>query len=129
MNGKEVLILVDTDGAGTFAAVASQTDATISESSDVIDESNKAQRERKVSAGRYQATFSFDHLFVVGDAGHAALKSAMRNGTKIKLREQESGVAKEEVSAIITDLTRDFPDQDNVTISMEAAVDGPIVQL
>lgn len=129
MNGKDVLILVDTDGAGTFAAVASQTNASVSESNDIVDESSKDARERKVSAGRYEATYSFENLFVPTDVAFTALRAAMRNGTKIKLREQELGVAKEEVNAVITDMTRDFPDQDNVTISMEAAVDGAIVQL
>ena len=129
MNGKDVLILVDTDGAGAFAAIASQTNASVSESNDVIDESSKDARERKVSAGRYEATYSFESLFIETDTAFQALRSAMRNGTKIKLREQELGVSKEEVNAVITDMTRDFPDQDNVTISLEAAVDGAITVL
>lgn len=129
MNGTETLILVDTDGAGTFAAVASQTNASISETNAVLDESTKAQRERRVGAARYEATYSFEALFVPTDAGFQALKAAMRNGTKIKLREERSGVAVEEVSAVITDMTRDYPDQDNATISLEAAVDGAVVEL
>ncbi|NIU01083.1 MAG: phage major tail protein, TP901-1 family [Nitrosopumilaceae archaeon] len=129
MNGKDVLILVDTDGAGTFAAVASQTNASISETNALIDESSKDARERKVSAGRYEAVYSFESLFISSDAGFQALRAALRNGTKIKLREQESGVAKEEVNAVITDMSREFPDQDNVTISLEAAVDGSITAL
>ncbi len=129
MNGKDVLILVDIDSVGTFSAIASQTNASISESNDVIDESSKDARERKVTAGRYEATYSFESLFVPTEAAFTALRAAMRNGTKIKLREQELGVAKEEVNAVITAMTRDFPDQDNVTISMEAAVDGIITLL
>ncbi len=129
MNGKDVLILVDVDSVGTFSAIASQTNASISESNDVIDESSKDARERKITAGRYEATYSFEALFVPTEAAFTALRAAMRNGTKIKLREQELGVGKEEVNAVITAMTRDFPDQDNVTISMEAAVDGVIVLL
>lgn len=127
MNGSEVLVLVDTDGAGNFIAVGSQTNASISESNGIRDASSKEQRERKVEYGRYEATISFDALYIIGDVAHAALKVAMRTGTKIKLREQEAGVAVEEVSAVITSMTRDFPDQDNATIAMEAAIDGAIV--
>ena len=129
MNGAEVLILVDTDGQGTYVAVASQMNASISESNALIDESSKDQRERKVSAGRYEATYSFDALYVVGDVAHAALKAAMRNGTKIMLREQMMGVPIEQVVAVITDMTREYPDQESATISLEAAVDGQITPI
>jgi len=129
MNGKDFLVLVDTDGAGTFAAVGSQRSAKITETNDVIDTSSKDQRERKVLAGRYQVTVSFDALFVPTDTAFAALKAAMRNGTSIKIRAQESGTPTEEMTAIITDMTREFPDQDASTISLEAAVDGAITTL
>lgn len=126
MNGTETLILVDTDGTGNFAALASQRNASVNETTSVIDASSKDARERAVEAGRYEASFSFEALFVPSDAAFNALKSAMRTGTPILLREQESGTPVEEVSAIITDMTRDFPDQDLATISLEAAVDGSI---
>ncbi|KKM28120.1 hypothetical protein LCGC14_1567920 [marine sediment metagenome] len=126
INGNEVLILADTDGAGTFAAVASQTEASIDESNDIIDQSSKDARERKVAAGRYEASVSFGALFVPTDAAFTALKAALRNGTKIKLREQEQGTPIHEYLAVITSMTRDYPDQDNATISLEAAVDGAV---
>lgn len=129
MNGSEVLVMVDVDGAGTYVPVGSQTNASIAESNDTRDASSKNQREMKVEYGRYSGTISFEALYLPGDLAYAALKVAMRNGVKIKLREQEAGVQVEEVSAVITSMTRDFPDQDNVTISMEAAIDGPILPL
>ncbi len=127
INGNEVLILADTDGAGTYAAVASQTEASIDESNDVIDQSSKDARERKVAAGRYEANISFGALFVPNDVAFGALKNALRTGTLIKLREQEQGSAVAEYDAIITSMTRDYPDQDNASISLEAAVNGPVV--
>lgn len=126
LNGNEILILADTDGAGNFVAVGSQTDASVDESNDIIDQSSKDARERKVAAGRYEANVSFDALYVPSDVAFQALKASMRNGTKIKLREQEQGSPIEEYDAIISSMTRDFPDQDNATISLEAAVDGAI---
>ncbi len=126
LNGNEVLILADTDGAGTFAAVASQQEASIDESNDIIDQSSKDARERKVAAGRYEATVSFGALYVPTDAAFVALKASLRNGTKIKLREQRQGTPVEEYLAVISSMTRDYPDQDNATISLEAAVDGAV---
>lgn len=126
LNGNEVLILADTDGAGTFAAVASQQEASIDESNDIIDQSSKDARERKVAAGRYEATVSFGALYVPSDVAFNALKAALRNGTKIKLREQRQGTPIEEYLAVISSMTRDYPDQDNATISLEAAVDGAV---
>jgi len=125
MNGRNVLILADLGGA-SFAAVASQTDASVQETNGIVDESTKDARERKVSAGRYECSVSFDALYVPTNAGYQALRSAMRNGTKILLREQESGTAIEEYTAVITSMSREFPDQDNAVISLEAAVDGAI---
>lgn len=126
INGNEVLILADVDGAGDFQSVASQSEASIDESNDIIDQSSKDARERKVAAGRYEATISFGALFVPTDAAFQALRAALRNGTEIKLREQESGSPIHEYNAIITSMTRDYPDQDNATISLEAAVNGAV---
>lgn len=125
MNGREVLILADI-GSGVYVAVGSQTNASIEESNGIVDESNKEARERKVSAGRYECNVSFDSLYVPSNAAFQALRAALRNGTKIKLREQEAGTPIEEYQAIITSMSREFPDQDNATISLEAAVDGAI---
>lgn len=125
MNGKEILILVEVT-SGVYAAVASQTNASISESNEVIDQSSKDARERSVAAGRYSATVNFDALYVPSNAAFLALKAAMRAGTAINLREQVSGTAVESASAIITDMTRNYPDQDNATISLTAAIDGAI---
>ena len=126
MNGTDVLILADI-GSGVFEPVGSQTDASVDETNALIDRSNKVSgRSRRVDYGRYEATYSFDALFVPNDAAFQALKSAARLGAKIKLREQQFGNAVEEVEAVITSMTREYPDQDNATISLEAAVDGPI---
>lgn len=126
-NGTETLIGVDT-GNG-FAVLGSQRNASISETNDIIDASSKKQREREVLAGRYEANYSFEALYVPSNAAFQALRAAMRNGYEIKLREQESGTDVEECSAIISDMTREFPDQDVATISLEAAVNGAFTPL
>lgn len=129
MNGTDTLVLVDIDGLGDFVVVGSQRNMSVDESNAVIDESSKDARERKVSAGRYEATMSFDALFVPNTSFFQALKDALRNGTSIKIRIQEAGTAVEEVTAIITSMTREFPDQEEATISLEAAIDGAFTVL
>ena len=129
MNGTDVLILVEIS-PGVFSAVASQRGAQLAESTALRDLSSKdTGRARFAAAGRYEANISFDALFVESDAAFAALRDAKRNGTEIKLRKQDAGIAVEEANAIITSMTTDFPDQEEATISLEAAVNGFMIAI
>lgn len=129
MNGTDIVILADVDGLGTFTVLGSQRDAQISESNQLRDLSEKTQRERLVAAGRYEASVQFGGLYVPTDTAYIALRDAMRAGTPIKLRMSQQGTDVEEATAIITDMTRDFPDQEEATIALEAALDGAITAL
>ena len=124
MNGTDFLILADSDGMGAYLPVASQREAQISETNQVRDLSTKSARERKVAAGRYEATVEFSGLYVPTDAAFVALRTAMRAGTPIRLRMSQNGTDVEEATAVITDMTRDFPDQEEATIALQAAIDG-----
>ncbi len=123
INGTAVLILADIGGA-TFNIVGSQRDATMDETAGVIDISSKDQRERKVLSGRYESNISMEELYVPTDAAYLALLASMRNGTIVAIRRRESGTDKEEADAIVTSISRDFPDQGEATISIELAIDG-----
>ena len=126
MNGTNVLILVNTgsDVSPTWTAVGSQRGASIKETNDEIDMSSKNQREKRVLAGRYSATLSLDALYVPDDTAYLALKTAMRAGDLIMIHTEEEGVEMEEASAIITNMSSDFPDQGPATITIDLSVDG-----
>jgi len=120
INGTEVLLYVNTGSVGspTWTVVGSQNDATIDQTSDFIDTSSKDSRNRKGLAGRYSWSASFDALYVPGSASYAALKTAMRSGTLIGVRKNESGIALEYSYAVVASLSDSFPDQGAAAVSI-----------
>lgn len=131
MNGAKVLLLVNagTDVAPDWVAVGSQTNVTFEETNESIDESSKDSRARRVDYGRYSSTVSLEHLYVPSDEGYQALKAASRDGNKIKVRRQESGLSIEEADAVITSISEAMPDQDAVTVSVDLDIDGEWVEV
>lgn len=125
-NGTDLLILANTGTAQSpaYEAVGSQRDATIDETTDVIDYSSKNQRERRVGPGRYSSSISLDALYVPDDSAYAALKSAMRDGTKILVAREEESVVLETVEAVVGSLSQTFPDQGEATVSITLEIDG-----
>lgn len=126
MNGTDILVLVNTGtpGVPTYTLMGSQRDVTFEETNDEIDVSSKDQREKRVLAGRYSSSISLDALYVPSDAAYQALKSAMRNGTLIKLLREELGADLEWADTIITSLSEAGPDQGEATVSASFTVDG-----
>jgi len=126
MNGTDVLILVNTgtEEAPVYTAVGSQRGASLSETNDEIDISSKDSRAGRYLAGRYGSTLSLDALYVPNDTAYLALKTAQRAGDPILVRIEEEDVETEEATAIITDMSTDFPDQDAATISIDLRIDG-----
>lgn len=118
LNGTDILLLVD------GVVVGSQRGLTVDESSDVIDVSSKEGRAMRVLPGRYQTTFSLEHLYVPSDTAYQSLRDANRNGTFVQVIRQEEGANFEEADAIVTSLSGDFPDQAEAVISVELQVDG-----
>lgn len=110
-----------------YTAVGSQRDATFDEKTNAIDVSEKTQRQAQYLPGKYTASITMSHLYVPSDAAFAALKSAMRSGSKIVIARQESGSETEHASAVITDLSGNFQDQTEGVVSLTIAVDGPWV--
>lgn len=131
MNGADVLLLVNTGTTDlpVYTAVGSQRNVSIEETTEEIDESSKNSRAKRVAAGRYGATLSLDALYVPDDVSYLALKSAHRNGELIKVRVSENGVAVEEADALITKLSREFPDQEEATIAIDLTIDGEWTEL
>ena len=127
MNGTDVLLLVNT-GTPTvpvYEVMGSQRDMTIDETTEEVDVSAKdTGRARRVIPGRYGSTVSLDALYVPDDASYQALKAAKRNGELILVAEQEEGEVVEVASALITSISRGYPDQGPATISVSLTIDG-----
>lgn len=126
MNVADVLLLVNTGtpGAPMYEVVGSQRDLSVGETTEEIDVSSKDGRAKRVLAGRYGSTFTMDALYVPDNAAYQALRTANRNGELILIAVEEEGVVIETANALITDMTRTYPDQDGATISVAVTIDG-----
>lgn len=126
MSGTNLLLLANTGTAETpvYEAVGSQRDATIEESSDTIDISNKSSRAQRVLPGRFSGSISLDALYVPNDAAYLALRKANRDGELILVARELEGVVQEIVSAKIDSISETFPDQSEATISVSLTIDG-----
>ena len=131
MNGTDILVLANTGTAliPVYEVVGCQRDVTFEETTDEIDVSCKTSRAKRVLAGRYSSTISLDALYIPSDHAYQHLKDAMRNGTLIKVLRQESGVAFEEATALVTSLSEAGPDQGEATASIAMTLDGEWTEL
>lgn len=126
VNGSNIILLANTGTAGapTYEAVGSQRDVTFDSSNAIIDISSKAERERRIMAGRYEASISLTHLYVPNDAAYQALKTAHESGDLILVVREESDVSLRTASALVTSLSENAPDQDATTVSITLDIDG-----
>jgi predicted secreted protein len=126
LNGTDVLVQIeDPLVSGTYLTVASQRGATFTETTAAIDTSSKQRREFTGIPGRYNASLSLEHLYIPSASGYGVLKTAMRQGTFVRLRRQELGSPADQCLAIITSLGEAAPDQDVVTVTSEFQLTGP----
>ena len=126
MNGTDVLLLVNTGtpSVPSYEAVGSQRDVTFDETTEEIDVSSKDGRAKRVLAGRYGSTVSLDALYVPTDDAYLALRDAMRDGDLILVALENDGVTEETADALVTSLSRNFPDQAEGTVSISLTIDG-----
>jgi len=123
MNGTDILVLIED------VLVGSQRDVSFEETTDEIDVSSKDSRSKRVLAGRYSSSVSLEALYVPTDTAYQSLKDAMRNGTMVTVKRQESGAELEEAEAIVTSLSEAGPDQGEATVSISLTIDGDWVEL
>ena len=131
MNGADVLLLANTgtDETPVWTAVGSQRDMSIEETNEEIDMSSKDGRAKRVIAGRYGSTLSMDALYVPTDTAYLALRTAMRDGTLIKVQIEESGASTWQADALITTMSSEFPDQGAATIAIDVTIDDEWVAI
>ena len=125
-NGADILLLVNTGTIGTpvYTAVGSQKDVSFSEERDLIDTSDKSSANKTYLYGKYGSTVDLDALFVNGDAGMSALRTALRNGTTLLIRRQFSGSATEGATCLVSSLSEAHPDADASTVSCSVTITG-----
>ena len=129
MRGVDIIVEIE-DGltTGTFITVAGQRNATLSESSDTVDITNKdSNGNYEYDYGLYGWTVSADGLYIVDDVGYVALRDAMKNKTKVKMQIKESGVASQSGEALITSRELEAPYDGEVTYSVEFQGTGALV--
>jgi TP901-1 family phage major tail protein len=128
VKGVDILVMVDLDsvlatptGVPDWTAVGGQQSATFSEEVEAIDTTSKDGNNGgyDYEAGLYGWTVSADGLYVKNDEAFTALKTAMRQGKKVKLRIQEEGSPLEEGLAIVTSRELEAGYSEMATYSVE----------
>lgn len=117
MDGKQILILVE-DGSD-FKPVAEQTGLSWENTTNLIEASHKGSDHTKWIPGKRDGTVSLEAAYVPDDTAYQALKSAQRNGEEVVLRRSEKEDEVEEVTAFISSISGDAPDNDRATVSIE----------
>lgn len=124
MNGTAITLSIESGVPGVYVLLGSQRDATINENTEAIDVSSKDAREGAFEPGRYNATLDLDALYIPGDAAYADLKSAMRDGTNVRVELIEAGTDVENIDAVVTSLSRSAPDQGEAVLSASLQLSG-----
>lgn len=127
MRGVDVLIEVEQDAGGTFIVVGGQRGATLSESNETIDITSKDSGGAfEYDYGLYGWTISCDGLYIKDDEGYEALKTAMREKKKIKVKVKEEGTETLSGEALVISKELDGPYDAEVTYSVELQGTGKL---
>lgn len=128
VKGVDILVMVDLDslavaptGTAEWVAVGGQQSATFSEEVEAVDTTTKENNDGgyDYEGGLYGWTVSADGLYVKDDAAYGALKSAMRQRKKVKIRIQEEGQPVEEGLALVTSRELEAGYDEMATYSIE----------
>jgi TP901-1 family phage major tail protein len=128
VKGVDILVMVDMDqllptptGTPDWEAIGGQQSATFSEEVEAIDTTTKDNNDGgyDYEAGLFGWTVSADGMYVKNDLAYGALKAAMRQGKKVKIRLQEEGQGLEEGLAIITSRELEAGYEEMATYSLE----------
>lgn len=130
--GQNTVIMVNT---GTLAVpiwtlVAGQRNAIFSDDAGEVDFSSKDDvTYSEFGYGKLTGTVNFSGMIVVGDSGYAKLRQAWQNRELVRLVERLDGVNLQYQDAVITNLTRTYPDGDASTYDVATRVSGAPVPL
>lgn len=130
VNGSLVLLQVrTTTGPDVYVTVGGQRGMSVGKEMTAINTSAKDNADGTYIGGRRESTISMEGLVIVGDAGRAALVAAYEtNGAlagAVRVRRGAIGAdAAKQADGIITDLSEDFPDDEESTWSVEVQISG-----
>lgn len=126
VKGVDILILVeDPITSGTFIEVGGQRGATLSETNETLETTNKGSggyKEYEYSFGDW--TISADGVYITGDAGYVALVDALRNKQKVVVQWTEAGTQVYEGTALVTSRELEGPYDAEATYSLELQGSG-----
>jgi TP901-1 family phage major tail protein len=131
LNGTDIVLMIERPrDSGNYEVLAAQRGASFGEGTSAIDVSSKTTgRPFRGIPGRWTGTANLSALYVPTQSGISAIKSASRNGTKIRVRTRTyindaNDALFEECDSIITNFNRDAPDQDAAVVSLDLQLDG-----
>lgn len=129
-NGIDYLILINTGTVAVpvWTVVGCQRDHSIDENADFIDTSCKTSNKRSGLGGRYSASLSLDAVYLFDDDAYVALQNAIRSDdgddNLVQVMQSRDGSNIEYADAIVTNISRNLPDNDVATVSMSLEITG-----
>jgi hypothetical protein len=142
-DGALALVLIDTsvaqDGSG-YEPVAAQTSFETETSRNMLDGSIKGTKHAQSAYGRQESTASMEALMSFDDDTQDRLAVAMDDRTPVVLQYgidlnddyPETGLISSfekiyEAEALVSSVSKSFPDNENSTLSVEFTLNGPWV--
>lgn len=127
IDGAAVLVLVNLgdDVTPNWMPVAEQTNLSTESTRNLIEASSKDSDHTKWIYGKQDDTVSLEALYVPNDAAFKALEDAMKNKETVVLRRTENGTDIEEATALVSTISKEWPDNDASTVSVEFQLDEP----
>lgn len=127
IDGASVLLMVNLgdDTAPNWTAVAEQTGLSTENSRNLIEASSKDSDHTKWIYGKQDGTVTLESLYVPNDAAFKAIEEAMNNKEIVILRRTENGEDIEEATALVSTISKEWPDNDASTCSAEFQLDEP----
>lgn len=127
IDGASVLLMVNMgdDETPNWTAVAEQTGLSTENSRNLIEASSKDSDHTKWIYGKQDGTVTLESLYVPNDAAFKAIEEAMNNKEIVILRRTENGEDIEEATALVSTISKEWPDNDASTCSAEFQLDEP----
>lgn len=128
--GVDILIFVNTGTETTpiWTVVGGQRNATLHEENEMIDVTAKDSQAQEFEYGAYTWTISCDGVYIKDDAAYVALRNAMRDKQKIKVRVKEGDTYTAEGLALVSSSDLEAPYDDAATYSMELQGTGVLIE-
>lgn len=130
VRGVDVLIYVNTgtDTAPVWTVVGGQRNATLSEEAETIDVTTKNSAAQEFEYGQYNWKISCDGVYIKDDAAYVALRNAIRQKQKVKVRIKEGDTYTAEGLALVTSNELEAPYDDAATYSVELQGTGLLTE-